>query len=62
MAGITGKVTINLDKVFVKRFKVGFRGTKEFDKLVPANTGKAAIKKFAKQRSRTTRNIVLKRG
>ena len=51
----------NLNKIFVKRYWVGFRGTKEFDKLVPAGSGKEAVKKYARQRNRTARNIILKR-
>ena len=50
-----------INKVFVKRYWVGFRGTREFDQLVPANSGKEAIKKYARARNRTTRNIILKR-
>lgn len=50
-----------IDKIFVKRYWVGIKGTKEFNELVSAKTGKEAIRKYAFMRGRTTRNIILKR-
>lgn len=39
-----------LDKIFVKRFKVGFKGTTEFDNLIPAKNMKEARLIYARRR------------
>ena len=50
------------DKIFVKRYRVGFRGTKEFDSLVPAKTQLEARRKYANRRNRRiSKNIIVKR-
>lgn len=53
-----------LDKIFVKRYWVGFKGTRDLDELVSADTPTEAIKKYMWGRgieSNSQGNIIVKR-
>ena len=51
-----------LDRIFVKRFKVGLKGTSKFNELVPASTQLEAKKIYAFKRNRKTlKDIIIKK-
>lgn len=40
-----------LDKIFVKRYWIGLKGTSDYDELISANSPSEAIKKYMWQRN-----------
>lgn len=51
-----------LDKIFVKRYNVGIKGTSKFNELVPAQNEAEARRKYASRRNRkVSSNIINKR-